>query len=65
MNRARPLIEDVVLDVEGGSSRMETAAAILFYFFGLYVSKALFFWGSMGGRSIAWVEAGVVNAVNQ
>lgn len=37
MNRARPLIEDVVLDVEGGSSRMETAAAIFgnFFFFGL------------------------------
>lgn len=30
MNRARPLIEDVVLDMDGGSSSMETAAAVFF-----------------------------------
>lgn len=32
MNRARPLIEDVVLDVNGGSSRMQTAAANFLFF---------------------------------
>lgn len=32
MNRARPLIEDVVLDVKGGSSRMQTAAANFLFF---------------------------------
>lgn len=47
MNRAKPLIEDVVLDVKGGISRMETAAGnfspppLI-----LYVSKRSVFLGS-------------------
>lgn len=52
MNRAKPLTVDVVLDdVDGGSSRIETAATIFsnFFFFGLYVSKDFIFWGWMSG----------------
>lgn len=46
MNRAKPLTVDVVLDdVDGGSSRIETAATIfLKFFFGLYVSKDFILW---------------------
>lgn len=54
MNRARPLIEDVVLDVKGGSSRMQTAAAKFLFFFGLYVSKDLFFWDQWIGDPSHW-----------
>lgn len=45
MNRARPLTVDVVLDVDGGSSRMETAAAIFLIVHKLRVHLL----GSMGG----------------
>lgn len=44
MNRAKPLTVDVVLDdVHGGSSRIETAATIFFFFLELYVSKDFIF----------------------
>lgn len=40
MNRARPLTVEVVLDiVDGGSSRIETAAVIFYFYFFLISRK--------------------------
>lgn len=58
MNRARPLTVDVVLDVDGGSSRMETAAIFFFFFFlDCNVCKRFHHLESMGGQSMSKIRA--------